>query len=114
MCVVLIGRSPWGLFPPGCFLLLLKIPPLPLSYPRCDGDGDRFPQKISCPCGGNSEDITVYFEVGLSHVFTNMYPDNYSGNKQSGITTLYHRCVGVGVILIAILFYAVCVIEDWP
>ena len=52
MCVVLFGRSLQELFPPGCFYIFLKISPLPLSYPRGDGDGDRFPQKIYIPPRG--------------------------------------------------------------
>ena len=41
---MLFGRSSRELFPPRCFYLFLKIPHIPLSYPRCDGD--HFPQKI--------------------------------------------------------------------
>ena len=48
---MLFGGSPRGLFLP-FFFFFLKIPPLPLSYPRADGD--RFPQKIYIPRGANS------------------------------------------------------------
>ena len=29
---MLFGRSPRGLFPPGCFYFLQRFPPLPLSF----------------------------------------------------------------------------------
>ena len=53
-------KIPREAFPPGVLYIFIKIPPLPLTYPRGDGDGDRFPQKIHIPRGGNSEDITVF------------------------------------------------------
>ena len=43
-------KIPPGTFPRG--VLFFKDPPLPLSYPRGDGDRDRFPQKIYTPPRG--------------------------------------------------------------
>ena len=61
---VLFGRSPWDFSLQGVFFRFFRSSPLPLSYPRGDGDGDdgdRFPQNIygTSPGGENSEDITV-------------------------------------------------------
>ena len=48
---VCFSEDPPGTFP-SVFLFFIKITPLPLSYPRGDGDGDRFPHKIYIPPRG--------------------------------------------------------------
>ena len=81
-CVCCAFRKiPSGTFPPGgVFFFFFKIPPLPLSYPR--GDGDRFPQKIYLAPRG---ELRGYYGISaLERDHLNVYGISQRGSKSTG------------------------------
>ena len=73
VCELCFSEDPPGDFPPrGVFYIFLKIPPLPLSYPR----GDRFPQKIYFPPQG---ELRGYYGISAQapYVIFSLLPNVY-------------------------------------